>query len=120
MSQEQVRQDVAFAVLVALHPHFGQQRPAVTLYSRPVWLAPHFGTRRTGSSQERTGASWLADALAEAQERAANHPDPEVRARSQETVDLCHERMRADAAKPCYVPHCTSQFHAGPCTLVMP
>jgi hypothetical protein len=34
--------------------------------------------------------------LTEAEERARNHPDPRVRANSQETVDLCLERMRLD------------------------
>lgn len=34
--------------------------------------------------------------LTEAEQRARNHPDAQVRENSQETVDLCLERMRRD------------------------
>lgn len=41
---EMIREDILFAVRVALHPHFGKQRPAIILYARPVllpvWGAP--------------------------------------------------------------------------------
>lgn len=51
------------------------------------------------SSSDTGQSNWLTTALAEAEERAANHPDPAVRERSQETVELCRERMRRESER---------------------